>query len=223
MTIRVAGVDEVGRGPLAGPVVAAAVILPDSFQHSEITDSKKLSKKKREELYSEIQEIALEWSIVSADPELIDQVNILQASLQAMSAAVRCIQADRVLVDGNQRIDVDIPQQTVIGGDRKHVQISAASILAKVWRDRKMAELDALFPGYGFTGHAGYPTKAHKAAIATIGPSAIHRASFRGVKEYWNDQLRDKYSPEQTYLRVVSGSMLSDGYAASAQVSSLSQ
>ena len=137
------GVDEVGRGPIAGPVVAAAASFPSNYSHPEITDSKKLSAKKRDKLYEQIQDEALDWSIVSVSHLLIDEMNILQAAKLAMSKAVGCLSGDQVLVDGNMEIDTELPQETVIKGDSLHVQISAASILAKVWRDKRMQELGA--------------------------------------------------------------------------------
>ena len=192
-SILIAGVDEVGRGPLCGPVVTAAAVFPESFTHAEITDSKKLSKKKRELLYDEVLRSATDWAIVSLGPRVIDKLNILQATLYGMSLAVANVKADRVLVDGNKPIECELPQECVIGGDAKHVHIGAASILAKVWRDRLMQKLDEEFPGYGLGGHAGYPTKAHKAAVEELGPSPMHRASFRGVKEFWSEELESAY------------------------------
>lgn len=181
---RIAGVDEAGRGPLAGPVVAAAVVFPFGYENKFIQDSKKLSAKKRELLFEEIQRDALDWAIVSVGHHRIEQHNILGASLLAMSLALKRITADKVLVDGNKKIPTLTPQETIIGGDALYVQISAASILAKVWRDRLMQTLDQIYPGYGFAIHAGYPTKNHRQAIASHGPSPVHRRSFRGVCEY---------------------------------------
>ncbi len=185
ITERVAGVDEAGRGPLAGPVVAAAVVFPPGYQNSAIQDSKKLTREKRELLFKEIQNEALDWAIVAVGHHRIYRHNILRASLLAMSLALHRIEADRVLVDGNQKIPTAIPQQTVIGGDALHVQISAASILAKVWRDRLMEILDRRYPGYGFADHAGYATESHRRAISAFGPCAIHRRAFRGVVEFF--------------------------------------
>lgn len=179
--MRICGVDEAGRGPLAGPVVAAAVVLDESFVDPRIKDSKALSTKQREKLFDYIRETALSWSIIAVGPRRIDQLNILQATKLAMKFAVERISADLVLVDGNQPIISSIPQRTVVGGDRLHVQISAASILAKVWRDRLMSTLAERYPGYGLEKHAGYPTAAHRAALIALGPSRIHRKTFAGV------------------------------------------
>lgn len=182
--VRIAGVDEVGRGPLAGPVVAAAVVLRHGFWHPEIRDSKKLSAKKREQLVPIIKNAALSWSIVAVGPRRIERLNIREASRLAMSLAVARVEADRVLVDGNVPIDTFLPQETVIGGDDIYLPISAASILAKVWRDELMAILDLKYPGYNLGRHAGYPTTTHRSAIAALGPSLVHRRTFRGVVEY---------------------------------------
>jgi ribonuclease HII len=179
--MRICGVDEAGRGPLAGPVVAAAVVYQQGFSDPRIKDSKALSAKQRELLFDYIKETALSWSIVAVGPRRIDQINILQATRLAMRLAVERITADLVLVDGNQPIITKINQKTVIGGDRLHVEISAASILAKVWRDRLMDKLAIRYPGYGLERHAGYPTAAHRAALITLGPSRIHRKTFAGV------------------------------------------
>lgn len=181
---RIAGVDEAGRGPLAGPVVAAAVILPKDYSDPAITDSKKLSAKKREYLYEQIIRDAEAYAIVAVGARRIDQHNILRASLLAMKFAAQRVRPDFVYVDGNFKMPWDIPQEAVIGGDAKIIQISAASILAKVYRDRLMKMLALKYPGYGLERHAGYPTKLHLDAIKTLGPSRIHRREFRGVKEY---------------------------------------
>lgn len=179
--MRICGVDEAGRGPLAGPVVAAAVVFDESFEDARIRDSKALSTKQREKLFDYIKESALSWAIIAVGPRRIDQINILQATKLAMKLAVDRVSADLVLVDGNQPIVCSIPQRTVVGGDRLHVQISAASILAKVWRDRLMHTLATHYPGYGLEKHSGYPTAAHRAALAELGPSRIHRKTFAGV------------------------------------------
>lgn len=181
---RVAGVDEAGRGPLAGPVVAAAVVFPHDYHHAQITDSKKLSAQKREKLVEEIRRDALAWAVVAIGHHRIVQHNIRGASLLGMSLALRRVHADFVLVDGNARIPTATPQKTVIGGDALHVQISAASILAKVWRDHLMVLCDQKYPGYSLGHHAGYPTPAHRAAIRALGPCPIHRRTFSGVAEY---------------------------------------
>lgn len=180
----IAGVDEVGRGPLAGPVVAAAVVFEKGYDNEKIKDSKKLSAKDRELLVPEIKRDCVSWSIVAVGHERIRYLNIRNASKLAMSLSMKRVTADLVLVDGNMEIDTHHPQRTVIGGDDLHVEISAASILAKVWRDSLMAVLDKKYPGYGFTKHAGYPTPFHKAQIKQIGPSPIHRVTFSGVKEF---------------------------------------
>lgn len=180
-TMRICGVDEAGRGPLAGPVVAAAVVFPDDFADPRIKDSKKLSTQQREKLFDYIKGSALSWSIIAVGSRRIDAINILQATKLAMKLAVARVDADLVLVDGNQPIVTSLPQRTVVGGDRLHVQISAASILAKVWRDRLMGRLAERYPGYGLEKHAGYPTAAHRAAIQLLGPSRIHRKTFAGV------------------------------------------
>lgn len=184
--MKTAGVDEAGRGPLVGSVVAAAVILDPENPIEGLNDSKKLSEKKREKLFIEIQEKALAWAVAEASAAEIDELNILQASLLAMRRAVEKLglQPEHVLVDGNK-----IPQglsvscDAVVGGDAIHPEISAASILAKVSRDREMAELDRLYPQFGFAKHKGYPTKAHFDAIAEHGVIAEHRRSFGPVRK----------------------------------------
>ncbi len=181
---RIAGVDEVGRGPLAGPVVAAVAVFPAGYQNPDFRDSKKLSAKRREELVPIIQADALEWAIVSVGHHRIEQINIREASRLAMSLCLKRVKADLVLVDGNVPIECNIPQRTVVRGDDLHVEISAASILAKVFRDNLMQTLDEKYPGYGLGKHAGYPTPAHRQAIATLGPSPVHRRTFGGVREY---------------------------------------
>ncbi|QFT54185.1 ribonuclease HII [Microbulbifer sp. THAF38] len=180
-----AGVDEVGRGPLAGDVVAAAVILDPAKPIIGLADSKKLSEKKRELLFDEICERALSFAIARATVEEIDQINILQASLLAMHRAVEqlSLQPEFVLVDGNKKPDWPYPCDTVVKGDGRVAAIAAASILAKVTRDREMVELDAKYPGYGLAGHKGYPTKAHMQALQELGPSPVHRVSFAPVKK----------------------------------------
>ncbi|MDZ4786211.1 MAG: ribonuclease HII [bacterium] len=180
----IAGVDEVGRGPLAGPVVAAAAVFKEGYINPEIKDSKKLSQKKRELLVEVIKRDAVAWSIVSVGHTRILKLNIREASRLAMALAVRRVKADLVLVDGNVEIETRLPQRTIIGGDNLHVEISAASILAKVWRDHLMLVLDKKYPGYGFSAHAGYPTKFHREAVQRLGPCKVHREAFRGVKEF---------------------------------------
>ena len=184
--MQVAGVDEAGRGPLVGSVVAAAVILDPNNPIEGLNDSKKLSEKKREMLFVEIQEKAVAWAIAEASHAEIDQLNILQASLLAMRRVVEAlhIQPQHVLVDGNK-----IPQglsmscEAIVGGDALHAEISAASILAKVTRDRQMVVLDQQHPQFGFAQHKGYPTKMHFAAIAEHGVIDQHRRSYAPIKQ----------------------------------------
>ncbi len=186
MSMKIAGVDEAGRGPLVGTVVAAAVILDPNNPIAGLNDSKKLSEKKREKLFIEIQEKALAWAIAEASPAEIDELNILQASLLAMRRAVEALQVqpDQVLVDGNKIPQgLLMPCEAVVGGDALHAEISAASILAKVTRDRQMLELDQKFPQFGFAKHKGYPTKAHFEAIALHGVTTEHRRSFGPVRK----------------------------------------
>lgn len=182
--VLVAGVDEVGRGPLAGDVVTAAVILDPNNPIAGLDDSKKLSEKKREALYIEIKEKALSWSIARANVEEIDDINILQASLLAMKRAVEGleIQPEHVLVDGNKIPKWTYQAEAVIKGDGRVACIGAASILAKVTRDREMVAFDAEYPGYGFAGHKGYPTKVHMAAVESLGVCPIHRLTFGPIK-----------------------------------------
>ncbi len=182
--IRHAGVDEVGRGPLAGPVVAAAVILDPRRPVQGLRDSKKLSGKRRDVLFDEICECALAWSLGRAEVEEIDRINILQASLLAMRRAVDglSIEPQQVLVDGNRCPELRYPCEAVIKGDDRVPAISAASIIAKVSRDREMIALDAQYPGYGLSGHKGYPSKAHLEALNTLGVTPIHRRSYAPVR-----------------------------------------
>ncbi|MCP3670998.1 MAG: ribonuclease HII [Gammaproteobacteria bacterium] len=182
--IRVAGVDEVGRGPLAGPVVAAAVILDPVRPIEGLADSKKLSEKKRQEMDLIIRENALAWSLGRAEVEEIDQINILQASLLAMQRAVESlpIPPDHALVDGNRCPDLACTVEAIVGGDGSEPAISAASIIAKVSRDREMTELDLQYPGYGLAKHKGYPTKFHLQALQELGVTDIHRRSFGPVR-----------------------------------------
>jgi ribonuclease HII len=185
----VAGIDEAGRGPLAGPVVAAAVILPASFDLPGLTDSKKLSEKHRERLYPLIRAQALAVGVGVARPEEIDRINILQATLRSMQRAVGrlTISPDFLLIDGNVPVPVSLPQQTLVKGDARSLSIAAASVVAKVVRDRIMVALDRLHPGYGLAGHKGYGSAAHLQAIATLGPSPCHRRTFGGVREHCGD------------------------------------
>jgi ribonuclease HII len=180
----VAGVDEAGRGPLAGPVSAAAVILDPDRPIPGLDDSKKLTPARRDALDLEIRERSLAWSIAWASAEEIDRINILQASMLAMQRAVAAlsIRPRRVLVDGNRCPDVGCEARAVIGGDGLVPSIGAASILAKVARDRLMGDLDRVFPGYGFAVHKGYPTRAHIEALRRLGPCPEHRRSFGPVR-----------------------------------------
>ena len=182
---RVAGVDEAGRGPLAGPVVAAAVILKDASVATRVQDSKKLSAQKREILFDEITQEAEAIGVGIVDAPDIDQMNILQATMLAMKMAIEKldVKPTQVLVDGNRRPDCKFPTETIIGGDRKIAEISAASIIAKVTRDRIMIGLHREFPQYGFDVHKGYPTKQHREALVMHGPTRVHRRSFAPVRK----------------------------------------
>ncbi len=178
----IAGVDEVGRGPLAGPVVTCALILPKDANILYVNDSKKLSKKKREELYDEILDTALSYSIGIRDHKVIDEINILNATLSAMADSVNSlsIKPDLVLVDAVHIPDVDIKQESIIKGDAKSISIAAASIVAKVYRDRLMEEYSKKYPEYGFESNMGYGSAKHIEAIKEYGPCPIHRMSFIG-------------------------------------------
>ena len=176
----ICGCDEAGRGPLCGPVVAAAVILPEGLIIEGLDDSKKLTEKKREKLFDVITEKALAYAICEASPREIDEINILNASMLAMKRAVEAltVKADFALIDGNCSRGFDIPTETVIGGDRKSYSIAAASILAKVTRDRQCVQLDKEYPEYGIAKHKGYPTKDHMDKVRELGPAPIYRKSF---------------------------------------------
>lgn len=178
--VLVCGIDEAGRGPLAGPVAAGAVILPRDCEILYLNDSKKLSEKRREELFIEIKEKAIAWGVGLVSPERIDEINILQATYEAMRMAVGQLdpQPEVLLNDAVTIPGIDLPQTSIIKGDAKSVSIAAASILAKVTRDHMMAEYDAIYPEYGFAKHKGYGTAAHIEAIRRLGPCAIHRRSF---------------------------------------------
>ncbi|MER1954517.1 MAG: ribonuclease HII [Desemzia incerta] len=180
----IAGVDEVGRGPLAGPVVSAAVILPEDFNIVGINDSKQLSLVKRNELFDIIQEKALAVGVGIKDAAVIDQVNIYEASKLAMLEAIEQmpIQPDHLLVDA-MTLPLPVSQESIIKGDAKSVSIAAASIIAKVTRDRMMEEYDVMYPGYGFPNNAGYGTKEHLTALEDLGVTPIHRRSFAPVRE----------------------------------------
>lgn len=180
----VAGVDEAGRGPLAGPVVAGAVILDPHNPIDGLQDSKRLTAARREALYVEIQEKALAWAVASADVEEIDRINILQATMLAMQRAVDALQpaAEHALIDGNRCPVLACPAQAIVKGDSRVAAISAASIMAKVSRDREMLSLDLQYPGYGLARHKGYPSKAHIEALESLGVTPIHRRSYAPVR-----------------------------------------
>ena len=180
----VAGVDEAGRGPLAGPVVAAAVILHPDRPIEGLADSKKLNEKRRETLFAAIRERALAWSIIEVDPSEIDRVNILQATLLGMSRALAALDPapQLALVDGNRSPDASCEVKTIVGGDATEPAISAASILAKVTRDRRMLQWHEKYPDFGFDRHKGYPTAEHLGILEEIGPCEIHRRSFAPVR-----------------------------------------
>lgn len=176
----ICGVDEAGRGPLAGPVCAAAVILPPNVEIPGLNDSKKLSDKKRRELFPIIKEKAVAYGIAMADEKEIDEINILQATYLAMQRAIDALQVkpDFALIDGNRAKDFGVPLKTVVHGDSLSASIAAASVLAKVTRDDLMIELARQYPAYGFEIHKGYGTKAHYEALAEAGPSPVHRMTF---------------------------------------------
>lgn len=176
----VCGVDEAGRGPLAGPVCAAAVILPRGLVIEGLNDSKKLTEKRRESLYGEITSSAEAYGIAFASVEEIEELNILGATYLAMNRAIAALgrEIDLALIDGNRNAGIEYPSRTVVKGDSLCASIAAASVLAKVTRDRYMTELDERYPGYGFAKHKGYGTKAHYAAIRELGASPVHRPSF---------------------------------------------
>jgi ribonuclease HII len=190
----VAGIDEAGRGALAGPVVAAAVIFPKDVEIRGIDDSKKLTPSKRESLFDPIMEKSVEVGVGIGDHILIDEINILQATLFSMKKAILGLSTrpDYLLVDGNCSIPVNIPQKAIIKGDSSSISIAAASIIAKVTRDRLMVEYDKIYPDYGFAGHKGYGSASHLSAIAEIGPCDIHRKTFRGVREFVKIKLQDQ-------------------------------
>jgi ribonuclease HII len=183
--LRIAGLDEVGRGPMFGPVVAAAVILPQSFKLPGLNDSKQLSEKKRLEFDIEIRANAIAWSIAAIDVETIDRINIRQASLLAMRTAVErlALSPDYLLIDGIDTIDWPCSQQSVIQGDGTSVSIAAASVLAKVHRDHLLVELDTVFPGYGLARHKGYCSQEHLEALARLGPTPMHRKNWSPVAQ----------------------------------------
>jgi ribonuclease HII len=190
--LRIAGLDEVGRGPMFGPVVAAAVILPKgcSLQGQGLTDSKQLTEKQRNEFDAAIRDCALAWAIAAVDVETIDRINIRRASLLAMKLAVEQLAVapdymlpDYLLIDGCDTIDFPCPQQAVVQGDSRSMSIAAASVLAKVHRDRLLVELDAVYPGYGLARHKGYCVAEHLDALRRLGPTPLHRKSFGPVAQ----------------------------------------
>ncbi len=181
----VAGVDEAGRGPLAGPVVAGAVILPRDCRYEHFKDSKKLSPRTREKLFVVLQEMNIPIGVGRATPAEIDRINILQASLLAMKRAIQALSrpADYLLVDGKFQVPLPLPQQTLVRGEAKSASIAAASIIAKVSRDRLMIQYHKQFPEYHFDRHKGYPTALHRQLVKKLGPCKIHRRTFKGVRE----------------------------------------
>ena len=183
----VAGVDEVGRGPLCGAVVTAAVILDPMRPIAGLNDSKKLTEARREKLFDEIREKALSWCIARAEVEEIDELNILHATMLAMQRAVEglSITPKLAMIDGNRCPNRAMPAEAVVKGDSKVPAIAAASILAKVSRDREMAAFELIYPGYGIGGHKGYPTPVHLEALERLGPTPIHRRSFGPVRRAW--------------------------------------
>ena len=184
----IAGIDEAGRGPLAGPVVAAAVIFPSQVNIPGLNDSKKLSTKKREELFPKIQEISVSYGVAVVGQKVIDKINILQAARLAMKQAVETLKITPglLLIDGNQKIDSTLNQWAIVKGDSRSLSIAAASVLAKVTRDRIMDDYHKLYPQYEFNRHKGYGTKLHRNLIQEHGPCPIHRNTFKGAAEYIN-------------------------------------
>ena len=183
----IGGVDEVGRGPLVGNVVTACVVLPNDFELEGLTDSKKLSEKKRDKYYDYIIENAIAYGIGKCSPDEIDKYNILEATKIAMKRAIdevkKQIKLEYVLIDGNMKFDLDIPYKSIVKGDSKSISIAAASVIAKVTRDREMYELDKKYPMYGFKSHKGYPTKKHIEAINKYGLIEGYRKTYGPVKE----------------------------------------
>ena len=182
----IAGIDEAGRGPLAGPVVVAAVILPEKFRHSTLNDSKKLSPDRREEIYEELtHRTDVTWAVAMADHEEVDRRNIFWATVVAMERATRklAVQPEHVLIDGNHIRGFSYPQTAIVGGDGRSFSIAAASVIAKVTRDRHMMEMDRHYPGYEFAQHKGYGTALHRERLDLHGPCPIHRRSFLPVRQ----------------------------------------
>ena len=193
--ILIAGIDEVGRGPLAGPVVAAAVILPNNHNLPGLTDSKLMTERKRESLFGQIKDTAIAFAIGRADIDEIDRLNILQASLLAMQRAVEAlaIVPDRIVVDGLYCPKVAMPAEAIVKGDKSVPAISAAAVLAKVTRDAEMIVLDDHYPGYGFASHKGYPSRQHLQALQELGVSPIHRRSFAPVRRVLETAAAEVY------------------------------
>lgn len=187
--LRIAGCDEVGRGPMFGPVVAAAVILPTGCRLRGLNDSKQVAEKKRNELDVEIRAKAVAWAIAAVDAETIDRINIRKASLLAMRMAVEqlALVPDYLLIDGCDTIEWNCPQQSVVQGDATSFSIAAASVLAKVYRDRMLVELDAVYPGYGLARHKGYCSREHMAALEKLGPTPLHRRNWSPVAQMMLD------------------------------------
>lgn len=181
----IGGVDEAGRGPLVGPVVAACCVLPSDFKLDGLTDSKKLSEKKRNIFFDYIKEHAVTYGIGIVEPDIIDEINILQASKLAMVKAIDAchMKPDYLIIDGNQKIKYELPMQAIVKGDSKSISIAAASVLAKVTRDKMLYELDEKYPMYGFKNHKGYPTKQHLLALKEYGLIEGYRKSYGPVKE----------------------------------------
>ena len=198
-SVRIAGVDEVGRGPLFGPVVAAAVILPAEAELDGLNDSKKLTEEEREHFNERVRQVALAWAVAEVDVGTIDRINILQASRLAMKLAVEGLgrrgwEPDHLLIDGNQKIDYCPPgaicqQTTIVSGDARSLSIAAASVIAKVHRDRLLCELDEQFPGYGLARNKGYSTPEHKEALLRLGATELHRRSFAPVAELFEVEV----------------------------------
>lgn len=200
----VAGLDEAGRGPLAGPVVAACVVLPADCDHARFQDSKKLNGRQRQERFAELHECGAFIGVGQCSPREIEEKNILQASLLAMKRAVKdCLAAglpDFLLVDGNFSVPISLPQQTLVKGESKSASIAAASIIAKVTRDRIMARAHVEFPHYNFIKNQGYPTREHREAIAAVGPCPLHRRTFKGVREFITGPAGQSAAPRQQRL-----------------------
>jgi ribonuclease HII len=199
----VAGIDEAGRGPLAGPVVAAAAILPREYRHRVLNDSKQLSPEQREELYAELTDNPeVYWAVGESSVEIIEQYNILRATERAMAVALSglTVQPDHVLVDGHRCRAILSPQTAIVGGDAKSFSIAAASVIAKVTRDRLLIELDRQYPEYGFAVHKGYGTPEHLAAIEKYGPCPIHRRTFAPIRNALEPIQLDLLAPLATLV-----------------------